>query len=425
MSAELQNSLIEKSIRAGCRAVYTQSTSLPHQVVSTYELLSDLSATEEVDLSQFTLGHCCAIPSVENMAKEMEEIRAALGKRRQLDFLTVSVNRDCDTKILEEVMTTSSDDEEMSLGFHFPTSILQGSADVDIDQLLLKLSDVRTGRNIPSPTFSIAMNYLTFHNASKVAAWARKQDGNGTIIASEILRIHDRRPSLLSPPIQKGAAAATGLPSRDSKAAMLDAIENLKVSFDRCIHMEMQYIERLSSTSMPDGGSRNAVNIHDLCVGHALMQSQANILSTEEWKYLLHSQIEPRWMGAMDSVRSASKESAEWASLYSSLAKHLFASFSEMQDTRKFLLLEDVLTGALKENGDGLTIEEIERKGSDVPAFLASVSKNFIDADMAMLSGVEVPAESEGEAPFLFEQGKKVEPKSLFKNIEASCSAYV
>ena len=115
----------------------------------------------------------------------------------------------------------------------------------------------------------------------------------------------------------------------------------------------------------------------------------------------------------MDIVRSKSKETAEWASLYSSLAKHLFASFTEMQDARKYLLLEDVLTEIHQQQGQGgnesLTIEEIERQGTDLPLFLGQVSQKFIDADATMLSGVEIPGDhsSSGEL--------SVEPNVLFQ----------
>ena len=203
---------------------------------------------------------------------------------------------------------------------------------------------------------------------------------------------------------------------------MLEAMENLKVSFDRCIHMEMQYIERLSS-SLPEGDEGSQVNIHELCVGHALVQSQSNILSAEEWRFLLHNRIKPQWENAMDIVRNKSKETAEWASLYSSLAKHLFASFTEMQDARKYLLLEDVLTEIHQQQGQGgnefLTIEEIERQGTDLPLFLGQVSQKFIDADATMLSGVEIPGDhsSSGEL--------SVEPNVLFQKIEVSCQKYI
>lgn len=416
MEESIQNSLLEKSIRAGCTSLYTRSSMLPHQVASTYELLSDLSATEEVNLSEFTLGHCCASPTVEGMNKDVDDITAAMGKNRKLDYMTFSVNPGYDVKAFEEMIAQGT---AASLGFHFPTSTLQTSSGLDIDRVLGDLSGVLDGHT-ESPTFSIAVNYLTFENASKVADWAKMQGVSPRLIASEVLRIHDRRPSLLSAPIQKGGSAATGSPSRTSKAAMLDAMENLKVSFDRCIHMEMQYIDRLS-TSLPERSEGLEVNIHNLCVGHALMQSQSNILSTEEWKYLLHSRIEPQWKDAMDSVRSKSKETAEWASLYSSLAKHLFASFSEMQDTRKYLMLEDVLTEIhQQQNGsDSMTLEEIERQGADLPLFLGEFAQNYIHADEAMLSGVEITRDhsSSGEL--------NVEPEELFQKIEASCRTYV
>ena len=72
-------------------------------------------------------------------------------------------------------------------------------------------------------------------------------------------------------------------------------------------------------------------------------------------------------------------------------------------------------------------MEDIGRKGLCVPIALACTSKDFINADIAMLSGVEVIPEEEAAnvAPELLQRSNCADSETLFRDIKLSCSAYV
>ena len=182
--------------------------------------------------------------------------------------MTFSVNPGYDVKAFEEMIAQGT---AASLGFHFPTSTLQTSSGLDINRVLEDLSGVLDGHT-ETPTFSIAVNYLTFENASKVADWAKMQGVSPRVIASEVLRIHDRRPSLLSAPIQKGCVPRL-VPITDLQGG--DAgCDGEPQGLLRPLHSYGDAIHRQTVHSLPERSEGLEVNIHNLCVGHAL-QSQA------------------------------------------------------------------------------------------------------------------------------------------------------
>ena len=58
LDVDTDNALLEKSIRQGCCTVMVHSRAADTGHNQTYELLSDLWATEEVNLDHFSITHC-------------------------------------------------------------------------------------------------------------------------------------------------------------------------------------------------------------------------------------------------------------------------------------------------------------------------------------------------------------------------------
>jgi hypothetical protein len=384
-----------------------------------YELLSDLAAIDEVDLSRFLVGHCCVpltTPNgredcVEVMNRDLNQIEQSFGAmssqkkmKKGLDYVTFAVTGPSDaegcSKFEELVAIVDQRQPSASIGFHFSTPLLQSLGEGDeLNKTLEYLSptlDYVAELTQKRPFVSISANYITVKNAMHVASWAKERH-DCELLASEVLRLHEKRPSLLSLPVSMSMSSQQL--SRTPTEAMVEAMENLKVSIDRCIHMEMQFIDRLFPTfsdKSEDGSGEGEpkLEIHDLCVGHALMHTQDSIHSSEEWNYLLRRQIEPRWEHAMELVSKESKETSEWASLYTSLARHLFSSFTDVQNTRKYLLIEDVMhsIGGAEQNDvvKAVTMDDLKRASHDLSPLLGTLSKSLIKADHVTLAGVEV-----------------------------------
>jgi hypothetical protein len=454
-AAELSadSTLLEKSIRSGCSAVYTsknkacQDNIYGSNVTEIYELLSDLTSTEEIAIEEFMLGHCLDLHPA-NIEQEMQVITDTLSKtRKSLDFATLllrSPEEDSENKSgldatrLQSAVTALDEFPQFEgrIGFHFSTALLANASTEELDELLDSIHSVLQGVSRPL-LIAVAANYLSQENALRVAAWAKCQ--NAKIIACEVLRMDERRPGLLCLPTLSAASGAISINATIStKNAVIQAMEDLKVSMDRCLHMERQFLEKLHNPG--DGQGAGDGLVRQLCVAHVLLHIQNNLHSLEEWDYLLKTNIHPGFEAALEEVRKQSKATADWAAIYTSLARHLFECMSVLHRTRKYMVCDDILQTM---NNDGMlvsdqmtpqTVEQVEKDGDMIPAMLAAASKKLIDADYVALSGIEVlqkqwkqklkDHDGRGAEVEVTDSQRKTAQTTLSK-VDSICSSYV
>ena len=439
--------LLEKSIRSGCSSVYTSKSKAfkgtvhdfqQSNVVEVYELLSDLTSTEEVRLEDFQLGHCLDLHP-DTIERELQIIHSVLpATRKSLDFATLMLQSPGETP--SEVFDVTSLKSAVtaidmfphfngSLGFHFSTALLANISTQELDEALSTVSSALEGVERPL-LVAIATNYLSQESALRVAKWAKNK--NAKIMACEVLRMDERRPGLLGLPASSATSGSISINATlSTKNAVLQAMENLKVSMDRCLHMERQYMEKLHEAGEGEEGSEL---VRQLCVAHVLVHIQNNLHSLEEWDYLLRNDIDPRFEAALEKVKKQSKAAAEWASLYTGLARHLFSSMSVLHRTKKYMICDDILKSmgvSSSKDGTPQTVEKVEKLGGKIPPLLAAAAKNLLDADYVALSGIEIHMNQweqlaeEQEGGGRDEAQQKQAARTTFSKIDSVCASYV
>ena len=446
-SALQESSLLEKSIRNGCSAIYTMSNASvkDSNVVGLYELLSDLTSTDEIRLENFRLGHCVDLDE-HTIEKELMNISNALSVNKQhnsakfLDFVTLSLSSptsrdktlgEYGTTLLNAVMAVQKFPcFSGSVGFHFSSTLLRSSSSDEINALLEKCDEVlHEVEQKEPPMHAIATNYLTRKNAIRVADWSRRSSPQTRILACEVLRMDEKRPGLLGLPATSAASGSLSItPSVSSKKAVLRAMEDLKVSMDRCLHMERRFMDKL----LPDFDNEEEF-IRELCVAHVLVHVQNNLHSIEEWDYLKKNDFEPKLEASLDTIRKKNRACAEWASLYTGLAKHLFSSMSVLHRAKKYMICDDILSSLesshVSTSFKARTVSEVERMGLVIPPKLAAVAKDLVDADFVALSGVEIRGkewkEKLNDTVSASKADAQAEAKSVLEKIDIVCSSYM
>ena len=147
-----------------------------------------------------------------------------------------------------------------------------------------------------------------------------------------------KRPGLLSLPVSfLTSGNESNYANLSTRDAVVQAMEDLKVSMDRCFHMERQFLDKLYDPTEDEVGAEGL--LQQLCVAHILLHIQNNLHSLEEWEYLRKTDIYPRFDAALDKIKTQSKATAEGFNLRQLSAASFFVheytpSCKEVHDLR-------------------------------------------------------------------------------------------
>ena len=338
----MEAALLERAVRSNVRTIITNDVGVSSHV---YELLADLTATEDVDFSTYLFGHRIfkrssvkkdgdnvitaddCIKEVGSINKMLEKCSLDKNRLKQLDFITLPPNLYHESDIPHFKLLGT----QLIVGMDFTTDyILESSEEAIIDEVK-RLSD---GVKV----ITIATNFMTIMKASKVIAFAKQC--NAIVVSTETLRIHSKRPGLLS--------VISGCPSHHNirkitqyntpegvSAALRTSVDNLRRSMDSCMHVEKIYLDRLQ-------GLAPNVKKTSLCLAHVLVQAQKNIQFPEEFNFIINSQLEPNLLAAIEEMKKANKETSSWTTLYTPMSRHLMSAFHDYLQLRKYSLCFDV-----------------------------------------------------------------------------------
>jgi hypothetical protein len=405
--------LLEKSVRQGCRHILVRGTGIDSSTTSMFELITDLAITEDLNVERTDIGYCFTTATTtpfEDKVKAMKELSECMGKgKRVLDYVHLPVpiggHSLLDKSLLEELVALQRELSpwEINVGLDFHSSALQSLATGEATDDLLKSLDLlrlQDGGGVSS--ISVATNVLTVHQSRKIINWATRAAGKGIgrVVSTEVLRVHAKRPALIVPFSSPTLASSTALASSsDASERVKKAMEDLKHAVDRCLHLEKQFLEKLKP-DLPD------VVVTELCWAHLLMQTQHEILSPEEWHFLLTTQILPKLDACTDKLKAAGKAAGEWATLHAGLSRNMFNSFSAMQVRRRELCLTELISALRRNEVQVGTID-------DVPRVLASLAASF-GASSTMLAGCNTMAPNSPPPPPTTPSAEAVE--RLFTN---------
>ena len=177
--------LLEKSIRNGCKTVVEKSKAVDS--IRTYDLLTDLSASDDADLQAFYLVHVLSssitsddsIDSLkENLQKELSTVQRSL-RSKALNAVTIPVSSallsihkpgtSVNTKDWIEYnleMITSLTTSTVLLGLDLSTEWLSTAEEADITHLLSLLDADRRGKQ-QIRMLTIATNSFTHHHVAR------------------------------------------------------------------------------------------------------------------------------------------------------------------------------------------------------------------------------------------------------------------
>jgi len=390
---DLQCALLEKSLNNGCRTIVGASMlgSTPHdfsgqmnkKASPLYELISDLTASDDLDLSTAFIGHRFLsfrnsnLATSEQITSELDGIVADMRHSgRSLDFVTVSLPTMAHTKgahitsvegtinmcrtaisELEKASKVSSSSSSSSsstssssllgrkglkngninsidVGIDLTTEFLTSSSDEQLLQIRNELLQFHKQVS-PLSILTVACNALTAEKVLPLIEWARTE--SITVVGTETLRVDPRRPGLLSlEGIERGNAIIRR--NKDSlKEEHESAMIDLKRAIDSCLHVEMQFLEKLNSK--PLGGSKGEggplVDPKTVCIAHLLVQAQHTIAHSEEWSYLQSQQLQPKLLESVEKLKAISEEHKNWAAIYAPMARYLISCFSKLLFVRK------------------------------------------------------------------------------------------
>ena len=297
LDADTDNALLEKSIRQGCCTVMVHSRAADAGHDQTYELLSDLWATEEVDLDHFSITHCLAATTatggksslnaagspnseaetVTQWRNELPNISATL-RHKQPDFVCLTAGAagpealsalseqivGLQAVVAEIAAASKKGNKPSQLGLHLPSSLLAAMSDEQA--LHLKAYLQASAQAGTFGLYSIATNCLTHTTAAKIRSWladsaAMHEQDMPLVLASETLRLSATRPGLLATPsnfstqrkavntticadpknaedaeVHEGMSEEKAARQGDALKATMDAaVEEFKISMDRCV----------------------------------------------------------------------------------------------------------------------------------------------------------------------------------------------
>lgn len=360
--AYVQSTLLEKSLNNGCNTIVgvsmedasMNSGAVDSTILPIYELISDLSS-DGFDLANAVIGHrflsrrnSQSVVTSERVITQLESIAKSMKySRRSLDFVSASLPA-AGSHTIESILNiyhaalsqlkSSSQESGNSLehpsnikmvGLDFSTDFLTSASEEQLSRLQSELRDYHKHKS-PLPLLTIACNTFTAQKILPIIEWARNEEI--IIIGTETLRLDPRKPGLLS---------LEGIERRDiiirdkEEALKADgdaAMTDLKRAIDGCLHVELQYLEKLSTH--PKGGGP-IVDPKTVCIAHLLVQAQHTISHSEEWLYLQSQQLQPKLQESVDIIKSISEDHKNWTAIYVPMARHLISCFSKSLHVRK------------------------------------------------------------------------------------------
>jgi len=339
--ARLDCTLLEKSVRQGCRSILARGSGTDANTNSIFELLGDLALTEDIDLDSCLVGYCFSdglgFREREQNARSLMETMGK-GKRSLLDYVTFPVQVESDGSIAGSVLEERASLQDalggpgvLKVGLDFPTAVLNGLSAASTAKLL----DSLTVATSPPQCLTVATNVLTASQSRGIIEWSRGQRASPPllVVSTEVLRVDSRRPALLAP-VPTLALSAAGR----AKDSMTEATNDFKHAVDRCMTLEKHFMTKLQ----PELPSSTLVPLTDLCWAHVLMQTQNSVQSPEEWHYLLTNQVMPKLNACTDKLKSTSKAAGDWATLYAGMARYMFTTFATVQARRREVCLGEV-----------------------------------------------------------------------------------
>jgi len=389
---DLQCALLEKSLNNGCRTIVGASLlgstprdfggKMTKKASPLYELISDLTASDDLDLSAAFIGHRILSfrnsksATSEQITSEVAGIVADMRHSgRSLDFVTVSLpitahttevhitsveatinmcrnaisELEKESKISSYSISTSSSSsssllarkglqngniDSIRVGIDLTTEFLTSSSDEQLLQIRKELLQFHKQVS-PIPILTVACNALTAKKVIPLIEWARTE--GITVIGTETLRVDPRRPGLLSlEGIERGNAIT--LKNKNSlKEEHESAMIDFKRALDSCLHVEMQFLEKLNSKPLggSTGGGEPLVDPKTVCIAHLLVQAQHTIAHSEEWSYLQSQQLQPKLLESVEKLKAISEEHKNWAAIYAPMARYLISCFSKLLFVRK------------------------------------------------------------------------------------------
>lgn len=255
------------------------------------------------------------------------------------------------------------------VGLDFDTKFFAEKSIEEIEQILKSLdfplkndtSSTYTNAN-PVQIITVSANSLTMKHAKIVAQWAKKR--GMTVVVTETLRTHPTRPGQLSSSYEyqiphiisssvgivedhvvKEGKDPVVLPKgnyealRVRNAAILNATEDFKMAMDRCLQAEKVFLKKFASASKPLN-----LEVTSLCLAHVLANTHSSFAYPEEWNYVVHNTIQPKFDSAAVEITSkGEKEEREWLIVYRPMIKYIIASFRNLLQCRVAHLSQEVV----------------------------------------------------------------------------------
>ncbi len=464
IDVNVDNSLLEKSLRQGCKTVLVHSRATEGEHHQTYELLSDLWATEDVDLNQFTIAHCLSPAGkgsnsgkrsselLEIWQKDLTQINEIL-RHRSLDYVCITVSEhDVWDHLKEQVEDVRrlvatvggaplKGGVPVKVGLHIPTTFLANISDTRAQALKSFLLQSNSTGLVDM--FSIATNCATSAEAARVRAWIGEGCLTGgrampLVIASETLRVHSRRPGLLAAPTNFSTQrkslnipdnATTVVKTEDNgKASALDAtmaaaMEEFKQSMNRCLHVENKYFENLAKL-VPQ------VPLTDVCWAHNLMQTQSTFRAPEEWEYAMRMNVLPKLDAAFATLKKTDRQCADFTVVYHGLVRNLFSVFLYVHQIRRLKQCSEALaavraktpdigssflanTGANDDRAD--TLLAALECCNIVGCVVSTLAARVVQADVVAVSNTEVASHRWDRAVQLVNSLKPIQAQLLLQ----------
>ncbi len=418
---ETDSALLEKSIRQGCSTVMVHSRPHDEGHRQIYELLGDLAGLEEIDLENFSIGHCINTTSdVNSSMKELIDMCKLLPTKK-LDFVCMTLPHDVvsDAELRDQFLKdVESVRKEMMLdtscmGLHIPSSLL---ADISQDRLESLQSFVENSED-SFGRYALATNYFTHSAVSSLRDSITNMSQKSIVMACDVLRLHKQRPGLLNLPAKfsihhntmKMASMSGNGPEKTQNTSdsslqqeLTNSIDNFKMAMDRCVHVERKYMQNIAPTA-------TEIAITDVCWAHVLSQTQESFRGPEEWEYALKHSIEPKLEDALNALRKQSKEASEFTTLYSALSKHLFSVFLHLHQVRRLQMCTEVVeklrqeipidstayslletAGMSKASKNGITIQAAEEVCTKLSQVAVVLSACVSEPDVVLVSGTEI-----------------------------------
>lgn len=388
---EMELSLIESSLKNGCKHIITRSCT---QFDATVAGLKSLAAgNADLHVSHIlALGRESDEQRLERWRHEINSLHTSLTGAhpsivQRIFFQPVQLNLDGLRSALRDAQSILSvpaaNLSHTSLGLSLDTAQLANLSQdpSSLRSVAAALSTLYDENRLSS--LAMAYNCMTLEAAHSLFSALRSEKSSPALqlLLTEQLRTHSVKPGLLwsqydffpAPTAVADASAAIRGLDRQEHSELQVAVHNYKLALDHCFQVEKQLLERWATES-PGA----AFPFDSLCLGHMLLSSSSplNADTPEEFDLVVHLHVQPRYANQLAEVQARGKVWANWARLYRPMASYLLAA-------QRRVLQAQCLTGARKglrlvvQNGG----EEKGVDGSHLPYWIAALGSTAMQAD--------------------------------------------